>query len=169
MGIDVMVFMGSSSDLKQMQPALEVLSSLQVTWEVHVTSAHRTPERTSELVRSAQDSGARALLCGAGMAAHLAGVVAAQTRIPVLGIPLKGGMLDGLDALMSTVQMPPGVPVATFGVGSAGARNAAYFAARIVAQHRPEVAKALDAAWIAAQEKVLRGDGEVRRETGGEA
>ncbi len=169
MGIDVMVFMGSASDQDQMRPALEVLSSLQVAWEVHVTSAHRTPERTSELVRSAEEAGARAVLCGAGMAAHLAGVVAAQTRIPVLGVPLKGGMLDGLDALMSTVQMPPGVPVATFGVGSAGARNAAYFAARIVAQHRPEVAQALDAAWRAAQEKVLEGDREVRRETGGKA
>lgn len=166
MAIDVMVLMGSASDLEQMRPAVEVLDSLGVEWEVHVTSAHRTPERTRTLVRRAETSGCRAILCGAGMAAHLAGVVAAHTRLPVLGVPLEGGMLDGLDALMATVQMPPGVPVATFGVGRAGARNAAFFAARIVAAYRPDVAQALEAAWRAAQEKVADGESRVQRSFG---
>ncbi len=163
MATEVLVLMGSASDLEQMRAAVEVLDSLGVRREVHVTSAHRTPERTRELLRRAEAAGCRVILCGAGMAAHLAGVVAAHTRLPVLGVPLEGGILDGLDALLATVQMPPGVPVATFGVGAAGARNAAFFAARIVAAHRPEVARALEAAWSRAQERVAQGEARVLR------
>ncbi len=163
MGSEVTILMGSISDREQMEPAMAVLDELGVSWEAHVTSAHRTPERTEALVRRAEEGGCRAFICGAGMAAHLAGAVAARTRVPVLGVPLSGGMLDGLDALLATVQMPPGVPVATFGVGRAGARNAAFFAARIVAGHRPEVREAVERAWEAAARKVEASDAELAR------
>jgi 5-(carboxyamino)imidazole ribonucleotide mutase len=162
--IDVVVLMGSASDWKHLRPAVGVLSELGLEFRVHVTSAHRTPQRTVELVRAAEDDGCRVFLCAAGMAAHLAGVVAAHTVRPVLGVPLPGGVLDGVDALLSTVQMPGGVPVATFAVGSAGARNAAYFAAQIVASERPEVASALAAARWAGAEKVERGEHELLTE-----
>ncbi len=142
---DVLVLMGSASDWKYLEPATTVLSRLGLRFTVHVSSAHRTPERTVELVRKADAAGCRVFICAAGMAAHLAGVVAAHTLRPVLGVPLPGGVLDGVDALLSTVQMPAGVPVATFAVGSAGARNAAHFAAQIVALDRPDVAEALAA------------------------
>ena len=110
-----------------------MLRELGLEFRVHVTSAHRTPQRTVELVRAAEQDGCQVFICAAGMAAHLAGVVAAHTLRPVLGVPLPGGVLDGVDALLSTVQMPGGMPVATFAVGSAGARNAAFFAAQMVA------------------------------------
>ncbi len=166
MASEVTILMGSISDREQMAPAMAVLDGLGVSWEAYVTSAHRTPERTETIVREAEAGGCRVFLCGAGMAAHLAGAVAARTRLPVLGVPLKGGMLDGLDALLSTVQMPPGVPVATFGVGRAGARNAAFFAARIVAAHRPEVREAVERSWRAAAEKVVASDRELRKGEG---
>jgi len=142
-GIDVAVLMGSASDWPVVRPAVEVLRSLGLRFEVHVSSAHRTPERTAELVRRAEGAGARVFICAAGMAAHLAGVVAALTTRPVLGVPLPGGVLDGVDALLSTVQMPPGIPVATFAVGSAGARNAAYFAGQIVGLENSRTAAAV--------------------------
>jgi len=168
MSVDVVVLMGSSSDLPVMREATRVLDRLGLTWRVHVTSAHRTPERTVELVRRAEADGAQVILCGAGMAAHLAGVVAAHTLLPVVGVPLPGGVLDGMDALLATVQMPGGVPVATFGVGKAGARNAAHFAARIVAARRPEVRAALEAAREEARVVVEEADADVRTELGGE-
>lgn len=154
--------MGSASDWKHLRPAVEVLRQLGLEFRVHVTSAHRTPDRTVELVRAAEQDGCQAFICAAGMAAHLAGVVAAHTLVPVLGVPLPGGVLDGVDALLSTVQMPGGVPVATFAVGSAGARNAAYFAAHIVAARRPEVMDALRAARTSGGDKVLAADREIR-------
>jgi 5-(carboxyamino)imidazole ribonucleotide mutase len=166
--IDVAVLMGSASDWKHMRPAVETLDRLGVRVRVRVTSAHRTPERTLEIVQTAEADGCLLFLCGAGMAAHLAGMVAAHTHLPVLGVPLPGGMLDGMDALLATVQMPPGVPVATFGVGSAGARNAAFFAAQIVAQQRHEVGEKLLAARNAGADKVLAGDQEVRSSLGNE-
>lgn len=164
---EVVVLMGSASDLKHVRPAVEVLQGLGVSVAVHVTSAHRTPERTVQIVRDADAGGALAFICAAGMAAHLAGVVAAHTLRPVLGVPLPGGVLDGVDALLSTVQMPAGVPVATFAVGSAGARNAAYFAAQVVAVGRDDVGAALRRARREGADTVVRSDGEVRGELGG--
>ncbi len=157
---EVLILMGSASDWKHLQGAVEVLRSLGVGFEVHVSSAHRTPERTIDLVRRAEMGGCRVVICGAGMAAHLAGVVAAHTVMPVLGVPLPGGVLDGVDALLSTVQMPGGVPVATFAVGSAGARNAAHFAVQVLAGERPELRAALaDARRVAAAKVVAADDG----------
>ena len=161
---EVLILMGSSSDWKHLQGALEVLRSLGVTFEAHVTSAHRTPERTVELVQSAEAGGCRVFICAAGMAAHLAGVVAAHTVRPVLGVPLPGGVLDGVDALLSTVQMPGGIPVATFAVGSAGARNAAFFAAQVLAGERPEFAERLKEARRAGGEKVVAADRAIAEE-----
>ncbi len=163
---EVVVLMGSASDLKHVRPAVEVLATLGVTVAVHVTSAHRTPERTVQIVRDAEAAGARAFICAAGMAAHLAGVVAAHTLRPVLGVPLPGGVLDGVDALLSTVQMPAGVPVATFAVGSAGARNAAFFAAQLVAAERDDVRTALQRARREGADAVARSDRDVRDELG---
>jgi len=159
---DVTLMMGSASDWKHLRPAVELLMSLNVAVRTHVTSAHRTPARTVELVRAAEADGCQVFICAAGMAAHLAGAVAAHTTRPVLGVPLPGGILDGVDALLSTVQMPPGVPVATFAVGSAGARNAAYFAAQILASTRSDVAEALLEHRRAGEAKVEQGELEVR-------
>jgi 5-(carboxyamino)imidazole ribonucleotide mutase len=161
--LDVLVLMGSLSDWKHLQGAVDVLRKLELTFEVRVSSAHRTPERTIELIRRAETDGCQAFICAAGMAAHLAGVVAAHTTRPVLGVPLPGGVLDGVDALLSTVQMPSGIPVATFAVGSAGAKNAAFFAAQIVAAGRPAVQLALAEARQQGAAAVLEGDGEIRK------
>ncbi len=161
---EVLILMGSASDWKHLQGAVDVLEGLGVSFEVHVSSAHRTPERTVNLVRSAEAGGCRVFICAAGMAAHLAGVVAAHTLRPVLGVPLPGGVLDGVDALLSTVQMPGGIPVATFAVGSAGARNAAYFAAQIIAAERPEVGAALEQARRIGGEKIEAADREITTE-----
>jgi 5-(carboxyamino)imidazole ribonucleotide mutase len=158
---DVVILMGSGSDWKHLEGAVEVLRRLGVSYRAHVTSAHRTPERTVELVRAAESEGCQVFICAAGMAAHLAGVVAAHTLRPVLGVPLPGGVLDGVDALLATVQMPAGIPVATFAVGSAGARNAAFFAAAIVAAGRPSVADALAAARRDGRDKVAEADREI--------
>jgi 5-(carboxyamino)imidazole ribonucleotide mutase len=164
--IDVAVLMGSASDWQHMRPAVEVLDQLGLAHRVHLSSAHRTPERTIELVRAAERDGCAAFICGAGMAAHLAGAVAAQTLKPVLGVPLPGGVLDGVDALLSTVQMPGGIPVATFAVGSAGARNAAFFAAQMIARERPEVREALERARRAGVEKVEAGERDIAGKPG---
>lgn len=163
---EVLILMGSASDWKHLRGAVEVLDGLGVSFEVHVSSAHRTPERTVGLVRSAEAGGCRVFICAAGMAAHLGGVVAAHTVRPVLGVPLPGGVLDGVDALLSTVQMPGGIPVATFAVGSAGARNAAFFAAQIIAGERPEVGAALIDARRIGGEKIAVADREINTELG---
>jgi 5-(carboxyamino)imidazole ribonucleotide mutase len=159
--IDVAVLMGSASDWRHMRSGVAVLEQLRLRFRVHVTSAHRTPERTVDLVRAAERDGCEAFICAAGMAAHLAGAVAAQTLKPVLGVPLAGGVLDGVDALLSTVQMPGGIPVATFAVGPAGARNAAFFAGQMIARDRPEVAEALKRARLSGAEKVQAGEQEI--------
>lgn len=159
--IDVALLMGSSSDWKHLESAVTLMGEMGLRLRVHVTSAHRTPERTVEIVQRAQDDGCAVFICAAGMAAHLAGAVAAHSLRPVLGVPLPGGMLDGMDALLSTVQMPAGIPVATFGVGAAGAKNAAYFAAQIVAAQRQEVAEAVAEARRQGAEKVSAAEGEV--------
>ncbi len=144
--------MGSQGDWGIMQETVAELQRLQIPSEVHVTSAHRTPERTVELVRRAAQEGVKVFICGAGLAAHLAGAVAAHTVRPVIGVPLPGGVADGLDALLATVQMPAGVPVATVAVGKAGARNAAVLAAQILALDDPALAGQRQAAAAAVAE-----------------
>jgi len=136
----VLILMGSDSDWEVMAEARAALEEMGIASEVHVASAHRTPERTGRLAREAAGRGIQVIICGAGAAAHLAGVVAAESELPVLGVPLASSDLKGLDALLSTAQMPGGVPVGTLAVGKAGARNAGLLAARIVARADPEVA-----------------------------
>lgn len=138
----VTVLMGSDSDLPIMQACIDVLRELGVPLEVKITSAHRTPEATQQHVHSADERGCVAFICAAGMAAHLAGAVAAQTLRPVIGVPINAS-LEGLDALLSTVQMPEGIPVATVAIGKAGAKNAAYLAAQIAATTDAELRRRL--------------------------
>ena len=129
----VSILMGSDSDLEVMKEAARVLEEFGVAYEMDVTSAHRSPERTRRIVGEAQARGVRVFIIGAGAAAHLAGVVAAETTLPVIGVPLDASALHGIDALYATVQMPGGIPVATMAIGKAGAMNAAIFAAEILA------------------------------------
>ncbi|GIX07305.1 MAG: 5-(carboxyamino)imidazole ribonucleotide mutase [Candidatus Poribacteria bacterium] len=139
------ILMGSDSDLPTMSRAAAVLEEFGVPYEIRVMSAHRTPELVRRYVESAEERGLRVLICGAGRAAHLAGVAAAHTTLPVLGVPIEGGPLNGVDALYSTVQMPPGIPVATFSIGTHGAQNAALFAVALLALSDPQLAEALKA------------------------
>jgi 5-(carboxyamino)imidazole ribonucleotide mutase len=136
--------MGSKSDWPVMSAAAEMLASLGVEHEVRVLSAHRTPDLALEYAETAESRGLDAIICGAGGSAHLAGVIAAKTALPVLGVPLEGWALNGLDALLSTVQMPGGIPVATFAIGKAGAKNAALFATAIVGRKDETVRAALE-------------------------
>jgi 5-(carboxyamino)imidazole ribonucleotide mutase len=152
----VSIVMGSKSDLEVMQAARDALSELAVPHETRVLSAHRTPDALFEYVSGASARGIEVFIAGAGGAAHLPGVVAAKTILPVLGVPIPSGHLLGLDALLAIVQMPKGIPVATFAVGKAGAGNAALFAVAILASKRPELAQKL-ASWRKAQaEKLLK-------------
>ena len=139
----VAILMGSDSDLPIMAETVRVLNSFEVAHEILVSSAHRSPERTSRYVRSAPGRGVRVFIAGAGGAAHLAGAVAAMTTLPVIGVPLPGSDLNGLDALLATVMMPPGVPVATVAVGKMGARNAGYLAVSILALADARLARRL--------------------------
>jgi phosphoribosylaminoimidazole carboxylase PurE protein len=127
------IVMGSDSDWGVIEKATSVLSQLDIPFDVTVSSAHRSPERTAEYARSARFRGLRVIIAGAGAAAHLAGSIAAHTTLPVIGVPIDSSSLKGLDALLATVQMPAGVPVATMAIGAAGAKNAAIFAAQILA------------------------------------
>jgi len=126
------IVMGSDSDFAVMEEALRVLDSFGIPYEVTISSAHRSPRRTAEYARTAAARGLKILIVGAGSAAHLAGVIAAETTLPVIGIPIDSSALKGIDSLLSTVQMPGGVPVATMAIGKAGARNAAVFAVQIL-------------------------------------
>lgn len=139
----VSVIMGSKSDYEIMRHCLQVLESFVVPYEVIISSAHRSPNRTKDYVKEAESKGAVVFICAAGMAAHLAGAVCAQTLKPVIGIPLIGGALDGLDALLSTAQMPSAMPVACMAIGKAGAINAAYLALQILATSDEDLAKKL--------------------------
>ncbi|MGQ4809111.1 N5-carboxyaminoimidazole ribonucleotide mutase [Candidatus Entotheonellaceae bacterium PAL068K] len=139
----VSIVMGSASDWPIMQGAAELLDQLQVAYEITVSSAHRAPQRTTALARQAAQRGIKVIIAGAGGAAHLAGVIAAETPLPVIGVPIDSSALRGLDALLATVQMPRGVPVATVAVGQSGAANAGILAAQIVALSEPEVAARL--------------------------
>ena len=136
------IVMGSDSDLPVMEEAAAVLKEMGIACEMDISSAHRLPDKTANYARTARDRGLEVLIAGAGMAAHLAGVLAAHTTLPVIGVPLKSGALNGADALYSTVQMPPGIPVATVAID--GAKNAAYLACEILSIKYPEVAKKLE-------------------------
>jgi len=136
------ILMGSESDLPVMEKAAEVLREMGVPFEMDISSAHRLPDKTAEYAKTARERGIEVLIAGAGMAAHLAGVVAAHTTLPVIGVPLKSGALKGVDALYSTVQMPPGIPVATVAID--GAKNAAYLACSILSIKHPDIAARLE-------------------------
>ena len=142
--ISVLILMGSDSDAPVMQAAVDVLRELEIPCEMTVASAHRSPERVMRLVREAPGRGVKLFIVGAGAAAHLAGVVAAHTTAPVIGVPIDSSALKGLDALLSTVQMPPGVPVATVSIGKPGATNAGVLAAQILAVGDPAIAARLE-------------------------
>ncbi len=163
--VRVAVLMGSQSDSEQMQPASDVLRELGIGHEVVVTSAHRSPEQTAAYARDAAGRGIRVLIVGAGRAAHLAGAVAANTNLPVLGVPLDSGSLRGMDALLSTVQMPTGVPVATLAIGASGAANAGVLAAQILALSDAGLAAALAAR---KDEQAAAVPGQVRTVDGGD-
>lgn len=141
----VAILMGSANDWSQMEAAEQALEALGVHCDVRVISAHRTPERHHRYVKSAEKRGIELFICGAGMAAHLAGVTAAITSLPVLGVPLAGSAVNGMDSLLATVQMPGGIPVATFAIGKAGAKNAGLFAGQILAGRDAKVRRKLDA------------------------
>jgi 5-(carboxyamino)imidazole ribonucleotide mutase len=139
------IIMGSSSDWETMQAAAGVLESLGIAHEVRVVSAHRTPDLLFEYAATARERGLKAIIAGAGGAAHLAGMTAAKTSVPVLGVPVQSKVLNGIDSLLSIAQMPSGIPVATFAIGVAGAKNAALFAAAILANESVDIRAALDA------------------------
>ena len=152
----VAVLMGSDSDFPVMKSTLDVLTTLEIPYEVRITSAHRTPAETHEYVTSADQRGCAVFIAAAGLAAHLAGAVAANTVKPVIGVPLDAGSLQGQDALLSTVQMPGGIPVASVAIGKPGAKNAAYLAAQILALSDDKVAKRVLAERQAAAEAVIK-------------
>ena len=139
------ILMGSDSDLATMGEAAKVLREFDIPFEIHISSAHRTPDRVIRFARDAEKRGLRVLIAGAGGAAHLAGVTAAHTLLPVIGVPMEGGALHGLDALLSTVQMPGGIPVATVAIGKPGARNAGRLAVQILALTDPGLRRDLPA------------------------
>ena len=133
----VLIVMGSDSDLSTMDEAAKILTEFGVPFEMRISSAHRSPERTAKLAHEAAGRGVQLIIAAAGMAAHLAGVIAAETTLPVIGVPMGGGPLSGMDALYATVQMPGGIPVATMAIGKAGAKNAGLFAVQILSLADP--------------------------------
>lgn len=158
----VAILMGSESDLPVMQGAYDVLTSLGVRSEMKITSAHRTPAATKEYLADAESRGCAVFIAGAGLAAHLAGAVAAHTLKPVIGVPIDSGPMQGMDSLLSTVQMPAGIPVGTVAIGKTGAKNAGYLAAQILALQSPELAERVKAereqkaANVQAQDRALQ-------------
>jgi len=153
------IIMGSDSDLPIVQKAIDTLKAFGVSYEVHIFSAHRTPVQAMEFAQKAEENGFGVLIAAAGMAAHLAGAVAAQTTLPVIGIPCKSSNLDGIDALLSTVQMPSGIPVATVAIG--GGVNAALLSVQILALSDSELSKKLKDKRIADSKAVLQKDSEI--------
>src|SRR6186997_3262787 len=143
MSLDVLILMGSDSDADTMSAACAALTEFGLTWEMTVASAHRSPARVLRLIDGAHKNGVKVFIVGAGAAAHLAGVVAAHTTRPVIGVPIDSSALKGMDALLSTVQMPPGVPVATVSIGKPGATNAGVLAAQVLALSDPKIAAKL--------------------------
>lgn len=162
----VALLMGSDSDYPRLEPCVQKLREFEIAVEVRVLSAHRTPDQVVEFVRGAPARGVKLFLAAAGSAAHLAGVISGHTDLPVLGIPLDNPPLGGLDALLSTVQMPGGVPVATFGVGSGGPINAAIFAARVLALSDARLAERVRRFRESQAEKVLAKDRELQARVG---
>lgn len=160
------ILMGSDSDLPILRKTMDTLAALDIPYECHVYSAHRTPEQARQFAQNARDNGFGALIAAAGMAAHLAGAVAANTTLPVIGIPCKSSCLDGMDALLSTVMMPSGIPVATVAIN--GGVNAALLAAQILAVEDRELARRLDEKREADAQKVLEKDAALARELAGE-
>lgn len=158
------ILMGSESDLPVMQKAAEVLKEMGVAYEIDISSAHRLPDRTAEYAKTARQRGIEVLICGAGMAAHLAGAVAANTTLPVIGVPLASGAMNGVDALYSTVMMPPGIPVATVAID--GAKNAAYLACSILSIKYPEIAGKLDDFRERTRQSLLKKSQELKSQSG---
>jgi 5-(carboxyamino)imidazole ribonucleotide mutase len=154
----VLIMMGSDSDLPVMQEAVDILVKFGVPHEIRISSAHRSPLRTMALACEAAGRGIRIIIAGAGMAAHLAGVVAAKSTLPVIGVPMPGGALNGVDALYSTVQMPGGIPVATMAIGKAGAKNAGIFAVQILALNDARLGEALTAYRLEMDQEVAQKD-----------
>jgi phosphoribosylamine--glycine ligase len=152
----VLILMGSDSDLPVMEKTAKQLEDFNIAYHMTVSSAHRTPDRTVKLIRDAEKKGVEVIIAGAGAAAHLAGVIAAHTILPVIGVPIDSSPLKGIDALYSTVQMPPGIPVATMAVGSGGAKNAAIFSAQILAVKDRKIARVLKAFKKKMEREVLR-------------
>ncbi|WP_423907095.1 5-(carboxyamino)imidazole ribonucleotide mutase [Candidatus Spongiihabitans sp.] len=160
----VAVLMGSDSDLPVMQSTFQVLDKLKVPWEAKITSAHRTPKATHDYVKDAEQRGCAIFIAAAGLAAHLAGVVAGLTIKPVIGVPMDGGPLNGQDALLSTVQMPGGIPVASMAIGKAGAKNAGYLAAQILALSDQGIDKRIQAEREENAEQIRRKDARLQLE-----
>jgi len=154
----VAILMGSESDLPIMQAGADILRQLEIKYEIKITSAHRTPAITQQFISEAEARGCQVFIAGAGLAAHLAGAAAAQTTKPVIGVPIDAGPLSGLDSLLSTVQMPGGIPVATVAIGKAGAKNAAYLAAQILSLADPDLAERVKSERVANAEKVQAQD-----------
>ena len=158
------IIMGSDSDLPVMQAAADALKSFGIPYEMTVASAHRSPARAAEYAATAKDRGLKAIIAGAGHAAHLAGVLAAHTTLPIIGVPIDSSCLKGWDALLATVQMPPGIPVATMAIGKPGAVNAAILAAQVLALSDETLARKLTEYRAAVAEKVRAKDEGVRRQ-----
>lgn len=164
--VQVGILMGSDSDLPVMRKAGEILDGFGINYYMTVASAHRTPQRVIEIANRSEKEGWKAIIAGAGMAAHLAGFLAAHTVTPVIGVPMDSSALNGLDALLSTVQMPGGIPVATVGLGSAGAKNAGLLVVHMMAAHDPELKQKLlryrDAQREAVEEKARKLESELK-------
>ena len=159
----VAILMGSHSDLSTMQSTASVLDSFNIPYEMNIKSAHRTPAETQDYVVDAEKRGCVVFIAAAGLAAHLAGAGSALTVRPVIGVPMEGGPLQGVDALLSTVQMPGGIPVACTAIGTAGAKNAGYLAAQILSLYDEDLAQALRDERLANAAKILEKDAELRR------
>ena len=159
----IALVMGSKSDLPKLEAGIDLLREFGVPYEVRVMSAHRTPVAVAEYARTAAAAGLKVIIAAAGLAAHLAGAIAANTLLPVIGIPVKGGAMDGLDALLSTVQMPGGIPVATVGLGSHGAKNAAFLAIQILALEDEALVERLKAHRAGQADVLKQADADIRK------
>lgn len=162
MGKKIAIIMGSDSDWPVVQGACKQLKSLSIPFDVRILSAHRTPDDAAAFAKSARENGFGVIICAAGMAAHLAGAFAANTTLPVIGIPMKGGAGDGMDALLSTVQMPSGIPVATVALN--GAKNAAILAAQMLAIHDSTIAAALDSARAQMKQEIAKKNEQINQQ-----
>ena len=165
--MSVAVIMGSKSDLDIVQGTFDVLEKFDIPFEARVLSAHRTPDEAADFAKTAKERGIKVIICAAGMAAHLGGVIAAHTTLPVVGVPVATAPFNGLDALFSFVQMPPGIPVATVTSGKAGGKNAALYAAGILALSDEKIAAKLDEFRKEQREQVLKADEDLQKAIGG--